>query len=81
MVDIRVCVGTSCHLNGSYNVVATFQAMIEERALHNQVHMQVAFCMGKCGQGICVSVNDDIYGVTPEGARSFFSETIMPLVG
>ena len=78
MVEVKVCVGTACHLKGSYNVVATFQAMIEEKAMHNQVDMKVAFCMGKCGQGICVAVDDDIYGVTPEGARAFFQETIVP---
>ena len=80
MVEVKICVGTSCHLKGSYNVLAAFQSMMEEKQLHDKVNLQVAFCMGKCGQGICVSVDDDIYSVTPENARVFFVETIVPCI-
>ena len=78
MVILRVCVGTSCHLKGSYNVVQSFQQLIEQENLHDQVDLQVAFCMQKCQMGVCVSVNDEIYSVTPATARAFFRETIMP---
>ena len=79
MVIVRICVGTSCHLKGSYNVVQSFQQWIEQENLHDKVDLQVAFCMQQCQMGVCVSVNDQIYSVTPKEARSFFRETILPL--
>lgn len=60
MIDVKVCVGTSCHLKGSYNVLAAFQTIVEDKQLHDKVELQVAFSMGKFGQGVCVAVKDDI---------------------
>ena len=30
MVEVKVCIGTSCHLHGSYNVMMSFKQLIEE---------------------------------------------------
>lgn len=81
MVILKVCVGTSCHLKGSYNVVQSFQQLIEQEDLHDKVDLQVAFCMKQCQMGVCVSVGDQIYSVTPATARAFFRETVMPELG
>ena len=81
MVDIKVCVGTSCHLKGSYNIVMTFQQLIEDKGLHDKVDVQLSFCTGNCQKGVCVTVNDALYSVSPETARRFFNETILPAVG
>ena len=75
MTNVKVCVGTSCHLKGSYNILMCFQQLIERYQLHDQVAMEAAFCMGKCECGVCVDVNGQIYSVTPETARAFFKET------
>jgi len=32
MLEIKICVGSSCHLKGSYNVINEFQHLIEEKA-------------------------------------------------
>lgn len=77
MTNVKVCVGTSCHLKGSYNILLCFQQLIERYQLHDQVSMEAAFCMGKCECGVCVDVNGQIYSVTPESARAFFKETVM----
>ena len=66
MVEVKVCIGTSCHLHGSYNVMMSFKQLIEEYNLHQN--------------GGSVTVNDTEYGVSPETAGSFFRETILPLV-
>ncbi|MEG0934208.1 MAG: NAD(P)H-dependent oxidoreductase subunit E [Clostridia bacterium] len=77
MINVKVCVGTSCHLKGSYNVVMTFQEMIEEHHLHDQVELQLAFCMGHCQQGVCVSIDEDLFSVTGETAMNFFKANIL----
>ncbi|MGN0592047.1 MAG: (2Fe-2S) ferredoxin domain-containing protein, partial [Ruminococcus sp.] len=35
MVELNVCIGSSCHLKGSYNIIHTFQHLIEEKGLHD----------------------------------------------
>lgn len=76
---IQICVGSSCHLNGSEKIVELFQKAIAERHLEDDITLAGSFCTGKCGRvGVAITVNDDVYtGVTPETFDSFFRETIM----
>ena len=81
MVNIQICVGTSCHRNGAYNVLVSFQHMIEEHRLNGIVTLEAAFCMQQCAKkGVAIKVNGKPHRVTPEGARRFFRETVIPLV-
>jgi NADH:ubiquinone oxidoreductase 24 kD subunit len=77
MIEIEVCIGTSCHVNGSYNVVQTFQQMIEEYGLHEKVDFKASFCMKQCqDKGVTVRVDGDRYRIEPEHAGEFFEEKI-----
>lgn len=81
MVEVSVCIGSSCHLKGSYNVIQAFQQMIEENGLHDKVDFKATFCMRQCScSGVAVSVNGQVHSVMPDTAREFFSTTILPLV-
>ena len=80
MIELRVCIGSACHLHGAHNVIATFQHLIEEYNLHDQIKFEAAFCMGKCSKtGVSVSLNGEQYRLEAENARSFFKEQILPL--
>ena len=79
MVEINVCIGSSCHLKGAYNVIQTFQQMVEASALHDKVEMKARFCMNRCRQGVAVSIGEEIYSVSPETAMDFFQHTVVPL--
>ena len=78
MTVVQVCVGTSCHLKGSYNIVTAFQQLIEAHRLHDAVDLRLAFCMKHCQEGVCVAVDDRVYSVRPETAGAFFRETVLP---
>lgn len=80
MIELSVCIGSSCHLKGSYNVIRTFEQLIEAQNLHDQLELKAQFCMQQCQNGVSVSVGDKIYSVSPETAKSFFATTIVPLV-
>ena len=80
MIELNVCVGSSCHVRGSYNVLQSFQQMVEEWQLHDKIEIKAAFCVKNCQAGVSVTVNDKVYSVKPEQARSFFKETVMPLI-
>lgn len=81
MIEVSVCIGSSCHLKGSHNVIATFQQMIEERNLHDKVDMRAQFCMKQCSRvGVAVNIDGQVHSVVPEQARHFFEETVLPLI-
>lgn len=77
-MKVTVCIGSSCHIKGSRQVVEQLQYLIAENGLGDKVELGGTFCMGKCQQGVCVTVDDEFHSVTPETVTKFFEETIKP---
>ncbi len=75
-MKVTVCIGSSCHIKGSRQVVEQLQYLINENGLSDKVELGGTFCMGKCQQGVCVTVDGEFYSVTPETAESFFVNNI-----
>ena len=74
-MKVTVCIGSSCHLKGSRQVVEEFQHLIAENELNDKVELGGTFCMGNCQQGVCVTVDGELYSVSPETAKSFLKNT------
>lgn len=73
--NVYVCVGSSCHLKGSYEILNTFKQMIENTGC--DVVLNASFCLGHCADGVSVKVDDQLHtGVTPDNAEQFFLEHI-----
>jgi len=82
MVEVRICVGTSCHLNGSYNVVQSIQQLIEEKSIHEKINVEACFCMKECqAKGVSVTIDGQKFRIIPEEIGVFFQENIMPRIG
>lgn len=79
-MKITVCIGSSCHIKGSRKVVETLQQKIKESNISDKVELGGVFCMGKCQQGVCVSIDEDFYSVTPDNAEEFFEKEILSRV-
>lgn len=77
MTELKVCVGSACHLKGSYDVIETFKYLIRESNVTNQVEIKAAFCLGHCTEAVSVSLDGTIYSVTPENAAEFFDKYVM----
>ncbi|MBE6867370.1 MAG: (2Fe-2S) ferredoxin domain-containing protein [Ruminococcus albus] len=75
-MKVTVCIGSSCHLKGSRQVVEQLQYLIAEADLGDKIKLGGTFCMGKCQQGVCVTVDDVFYSVTPETVGEFFEKEI-----
>lgn len=75
-MKVTICIGSSCHLKGSRQVVEQLQELIANEKLGDKVELSGTFCMGKCQQGVCVTVDDDFFSVTPETAKEFFDKEI-----
>ena len=80
MLKITVCIGSSCHIKGSRQVVEQLQYLIAEHDLGEKVELGGTFCMGKCQQGVCVTVNDSFHSVTPETVEEFFDKEVLAKV-
>lgn len=82
MIIIRICVGSSCHLKGSQEIVDLLRDEIEQRRLEGEIVLSGSFCFGTCNRvGVTVAVNDDVYpGITRDNFKEFFQTKILPLV-
>lgn len=79
MIIIQICVGSSCHLKGSQEIVELLQKAIAEYQLEGEVTLMGSFCIGKCNRvGVTVQVDDDVHvGVTRENFNQFFTEHVL----
>ena len=75
-MKITVCIGSSCHIKGSRQVVTQLQKLIAENNLGDKVELGGTFCMGNCQKGVCVSVDDAFFSVTPETVEAFFQTNV-----
>ena len=80
MLKITVCIGSSCHIKGSRQVVEQLQSLIAENKIGDKVELGGTFCMGNCQQGVCVTVGNTFHSVTPENVDEFFNEEIIAKV-
>ncbi len=76
-MKITVCIGSSCHIKGSRQVVEGLRNLIAEKELGDKVELAGTFCMGKCQMGVCVSIDEEVYSVTPETVEEFFSAEVL----
>ncbi|MBQ7974985.1 MAG: (2Fe-2S) ferredoxin domain-containing protein [Clostridia bacterium] len=79
-MKITVCIGSSCHIKGSRQVVEQLQYLIGANELDDKVELGGTFCMGKCQQGVCVTVDESFHSVTPETVDEFFKNEVLAKV-
>lgn len=76
-MKITVCIGSSCHLKGSRQVVQSLQQLIEKNSLSDKVELSGTFCMGNCQKGVCVTLDGELYSLSPETTEQFFTREIL----
>ncbi len=76
-MKICVCIGSSCHIKGSRQVVEQLQSLITDNGVSDKVELAGTFCMGKCQQGVCVTVDDEFYSLTPDTVKEFFNDHVL----
>ena len=75
---ISVCIGSACHLKGSYDVIDKLQELVEDNDLGDQVELKAVFCLGNCQNGVSVKIDEEenVYSVTKKTVNTFFEEVI-----
>lgn len=76
-MKITVCIGSSCHIKGSHRVVDALKKLIAEKGVGGKVSLAGTFCMGNCQKGVCVTVDDKFFSVTPDTVEDFFNNEVL----
>ena len=77
MINVTICIGSSCYLKGSRDVIAILERLI---ALHNvgdKVTLVGSFCMGHCTEGVCVKIDDQLFSLSPANTEAFFDNEVL----
>lgn len=78
MIKVTVCIGSSCHIKGSRQVVEQLQYLVAQNNLSDKIELGGTFCMGKCQQGVCVTINDETFSVSQDAVKDFFEKEVLP---
>ncbi|MBE5949077.1 MAG: (2Fe-2S) ferredoxin domain-containing protein [Lachnospiraceae bacterium] len=79
-MKIAICIGSSCHLKGSRQVVEELQYLVAQNNLKDKVELSGTFCMGNCQKGVCVTVDGKDFSLTPETTKEFFEKEVLAKV-
>ncbi|HJB61783.1 MAG TPA: (2Fe-2S) ferredoxin domain-containing protein [Candidatus Ruminococcus gallistercoris] len=79
-MKVIICIGSSCHLKGSRQIVERLQALVQEKGLEDKVELGGTFCMGDCVNGVNVTVDGVKHSVSPETVDEFFEKEVLAKV-
>lgn len=91
---LKVCVGSSCHLKGSYDVIEAMKDVIKKYDVEDLVELRASFCLGCCDQGVTVKAeglanasveqleNGDVllHNVNSQNVEDIFLNQIYPYI-
>jgi len=74
---LKVCVGSSCHLKGSYDVIEKFKEIIKKYNAEESVDLQASFCLGRCSDGVTVKADEELlFNINTDNAEEIFVKNI-----
>ena len=76
MIRVEICIGSSCHVKGATSVLNAIRSKVKTYGLEDKVELAGRFCIGKCTEGVCVTVDGQLYSVKPDGVKDFFDKEI-----
>ncbi len=76
-MKVTVCIGSYCHVKGSRLVVSQLKDLIASNNLGDKVELAGTFCMGNCQKGVCVTIDGELFSVTPDTVNEFFETNIL----
>ncbi len=74
---ITICIGSSCHLKGSREIVRTLEQLISLHKLEDKVELKGSFCIGQCMKGVCVKIREELFSLSPDKAENFFEKEVL----
>ncbi len=77
-MTINVCVGSACHIKGSYEVIKCLESLIEKENLADKIILKASFCLGKCTNAVSVSIDgtEEVLSFSPKNTEENFYNLI-----
>jgi len=80
-MEVRVCIGEFCHLQGAEIITRVFMELAEKEKLGDDFDFKGVFCLGACQEeGVSVRVGNKVHKVDREHAEEFFRSVVLPAV-
>lgn len=76
-MTITICIGSSCHIKGSKEVVEKIEKLVEKHDVEGKIELKAAFCMGECLKGVCVKLDEELYSLLPSNVEKFFYDEVL----
>ncbi|MCY6957120.1 (2Fe-2S) ferredoxin domain-containing protein [Clostridium brassicae] len=77
-MEITVCVGSTCYLKGSYNIINRLTELIKENNLEDKVVIKGACCLGNCCRPVSIKIDDGpVLSVDESSLEKFFKEQVI----
>ena len=78
---LKVCVGSSCHLRGSYDVIEEMKRLIREHGMEGKIDLQASFCMGNCQNGVSLKADEVlVHNANKDNCEELFLTEVLPRV-
>lgn len=83
MLVVSVCVGSACHLKGSYDVIKRLEELIQSHQLTECVELKAHFCMENCSCGTSMRIGEQSPITVRDLAEvdKVFIDQVLPLIG
>lgn len=76
-MNITICIGSSCHIKGSRQIVEELQKLIEDNNLKDKIELNGSFCMENCQNGVCLKIDEEFFSLKPENVNEFFNKEVI----
>ena len=78
---LKVCVGSSCHLRGSYDVIEEMKRLIAGHGMEGKIDLQASFCMGNCHNGVSLKADEGlVHNANKDNCEELFLTEVLPRV-
>lgn len=83
MVKVEICIGSSCFVKGSNQIVGIMNEIIAENGWQNEIDLKGSFCMQACqdkkGLGIRID-GERIDGINLQNAKMILVERLSEII-
>ena len=78
---LKVCVGSSCHLRGSYDEIEEMKRLIAAHGMEGKIDLQASFCMGNCQNGVSLKADEVlVHNANKDNCEELFLTEVLPRV-
>lgn len=76
-MKVEICVGSSCHVRGSYEVVKKVEAYLIDNTMEKDVELRGCFCMGHCTEGVSMKIEEEMFQVSEASVTDLLEAKLM----